>query len=138
MQRVDKKVQVLGQVVDHLEACSGLMEATSQAIADSLNEAGILTGWGRAWTASSVRGKREETREELAFRRREEQDDPAGASDLAPSTVFSTKDGARAAVGLPSAPAEVGAGAPATGEHDEADVDENERLLRQNPLYGMF
>ena len=118
------------------------MEATSQAIADSLNEAGILTGWGRAWTASAVRGKRDEIGEELAFRRREEQDhEPAaGASESAPSTVLSTEDKARSAAGLPSAPAKVQAAAPTAGkrEHDEADVDEDERLLRQNPLYGIF
>ena len=142
VQRVDRKVQVLGHVADHFEARPGLMEATSQAIADSLNEAGILTGWGRAWTASAVRGTRDEIGEELAFRRREEQDDApaAGASVSAPSTVLSTKDDARAAAGWPSAPAKVQAAAPTAGkrEHDEADVDEDERLLRQNPLYGIF
>lgn len=76
--RISKKFLVLDQVVDFLEANPGLVDETSQRIADAFNEAGISTAWSNPWTASGVRGKLQQIRGELDFRREMRERDCAG------------------------------------------------------------
>lgn len=63
-----KRQQVLERVLDCLMRNPELMVATSNVVADHLNQEGIYTGWDRPWTASAVRAQWQALKEEMSFR----------------------------------------------------------------------
>lgn len=114
--RIMKKFVVLDRVVTFLEDNPGLLEKTSQEIADRLNEAGILTGWSKPWTASAVRGKMGAIRDEFALRDGDR--DEAHMEELEQM--------------LRQASSDEESGKSIT---ERPDVDAE---LKNNPLFGMF
>lgn len=73
--RSKNRIEILVRVVDHLERHPDLIHASSAAIANQLNQAGILTGWHKPWTAAAVRGKLRQIKEAFELRQEAAQQD---------------------------------------------------------------
>lgn len=114
--RTMKKFEVLDRVVTFLEDNPGLLEKTSQEISDRLNEAGILTGWSKPWTASALRGKMGAIRDELALRNSDRHDAHMEALEQKDRLEFTDQG---------------------PGKSIAERTDENAEL-QSNPLFGMF
>lgn len=132
--RISKKFLVLDQAVDFLEAHPGLLDEASQKIADALNEAGILSGWSKPWTASAVRGKLKQIKNELDFRREMREQDRAGngVEELWVDEERHLHNQDRI---VPVVPAPCLIRVP-QAPSDRIDPDEEEMF--RNPLWGLF
>ncbi|MBB1493264.1 recombinase family protein [Paracoccus sp. MC1854] len=140
--RIGKKNLVLDQVVDLLVAHPDLRAATSQEIADRLNEAGILTSRSVPWTASAVRGKWKEIRPQLELRDEMAAEDAVADTSRSASGVPEEERGgsppATRAPVLASGPHEAGNEAAAASQgHSENESDDDEEM-RKHPLFARF
>lgn len=133
--RIAKKFLVLDQVVDFLEARPGLVDETSSTIADALNGAGIMTGWSKPWTASAVRYKLKQVRNELEFRREMGEEEESG-DEVDQSSVSAPEVEQHHGRQTATRTAQCNDGQPF--EHIDHGLDPDELELRSDPDFGIF
>ena len=112
--RRDRSDAKVDEIVFILRSRPAGERLTHTELADILNQKGILTGWGRSWSADSVRRFRKRAEERIR-----EMDELDAEEDLKPKNVKKED--------------------PVLSVHvDVASEIDEEAAMRNNPLFGMF
>lgn len=109
--RADRSNEIVHTIAHILETDPAYRDLSHQALADLLNRRKVLTGWGRAWTASGIRRQRALAEQLLQEQREIDNDQTIPVADV------------------PAADKEV--------QLTDQEAEE-ERIARSQPYFGIF